>query len=109
MNALIIDTHIERMIFIIRDHKVMLHFNQETEVQQGQPPKEARTLQRFYHYKPLMGEMRQRIKYVRKHWDVLTPEQRQLVRAAWIKTHPPRVKRRRLLHRPPRRHRSKTH
>jgi hypothetical protein len=67
---------------------VLLHFNQETDVHRGLPPEKPHHLQYLYHYKLEMSKMRDRIKYLRKHWYALTPEQRQMVRDAWVKTHP---------------------
>jgi hypothetical protein len=75
---------------------VLMHFNQETQVPRGLSPRDAHVLEHLYHYKPAMADMRQRIKIIRKHWTVLTPEQRRHIRAAWEKRHAVSLPRRRL-------------
>jgi ferric-dicitrate binding protein FerR (iron transport regulator) len=71
--------------------QIMLHFNQETRVRRGLSPEKAQALQHLYHYKTQMSLMRERVHFLHKHWNNLTPEQRQMVRDAWVKTHPRQI------------------
>jgi ferric-dicitrate binding protein FerR (iron transport regulator) len=70
--------------------EVVMHFNQEVQVNRGHSPENSHVLERLYHYKVLMSQMRQRNKINRKRWYAMTPHHRELVRAAWVKTHAPK-------------------
>ncbi len=74
--------------------EVVMHFNQETQVHRGQAPEDAHVLERMYHYKILMSQMRQRNKVNKKNWYAFTFQHRELVRAAWITTHSPKPRHR---------------
>jgi hypothetical protein len=67
--------------------QVVMHFNQETQVKQGLPPRDAHVLERMYHYKIEMGDMRAHLKAVHKDWKKFTAEQLSRLRAAWIHQH----------------------
>jgi hypothetical protein len=74
--------------------EVLMRFNQETIVSKGSPPRDFRVLTQLYPHKVQMGEMRTRIKQLKRHETALTPQQRAMLRAGWKNTNalPPREK-----------------
>jgi hypothetical protein len=75
--------------------EVILHFNQETQVKQGRAPRDSHVIERMYHHKITMGDMRARIRTLRKTWKNIPLSRCAQLRKAWIyhNTHPQRVKR----------------
>ena len=73
--------------------RVVMRFNQETVVRKGYPPADAGVLQRLYPHKVQMADMRDRIKRLRRHVTEMTPQQKVLLRAGWVKTHGSRPRR----------------
>ena len=82
--------------------EVVMHFNQETSVTRGLSPRNATVLERLYRHKIQMGQMRERLSDLRKHWETPSAGQLQSIRDAWIlqNTPPPP---------PPPHHRHKHH